>query len=201
MNILTDMGWEYVGLISSSAPPEGFWNDQNQQYTTVSNGQASAILFRRPKGPFKVPGAIEGERLKVTANSSNFAVLPESMASWAFGEWSGGRQLNSHSSKIGDWTELALSAHAAGKHHIVVYLTKSPTYGVILFYVNGTKLGKPIDCFHADTVCTTGAIDLGAANLKAGVNSLGIEAVGTNPKSAPLRYAWGLDCVVLKAAK
>jgi hypothetical protein len=201
LNSLADLGWEYVGLISTSLPPASIWNNENQQYTTVSSGQASSILLRRPKILFKVPGAIEGERLKITAKSSSFAVVPESMTSWAFGQWSGDRQLNGHSSNAGDWTDLALPAPAEGNYHIVVYLTRSPTYGVIQFYVNGTKLAKPIDCFHADTVVNTGAIDLGTANLKKGVNSLGVEVVGTNPKSTPLRYAWGLDCVVLKPAK
>jgi hypothetical protein len=201
LNSLADGGWEYVGLISSSVPPEGFWDNQNQQYTTVSNGQASSIVLRRPKISFKVPGAIEGEKLKITAKSGNFAVVPESMTSWAFGQWSGDHQLNSHTSSNGEWTDLALPAPAEGKYHIVVYLTRSPTYGIIQFHVNGAKLAKPIDCFHADTVVNTGAIDLGTANLKKSVNSLGVEVVGTNPKSAPLRYAWGLDCVVLKPAK
>jgi hypothetical protein len=201
LNSLADLGWEYVGLISSAAPPESIWNNQNQQYTTVSSGQASSIVLRRPKIPFNVPAAIEGERLKITAKSSNFAVVPESMTTWAFGQWSGDRQLNSHSSKTGEWTDLALPAPAEGNYHIVVYLTKSPTYGIIQFHINGKNLAKPIDCYHADTVVSTGAIDLGPANLKAGVNSLGVEAVGTNPNSAPLHYAWGLDCVVLKPAK
>jgi hypothetical protein len=61
--------------------------------------------------------------------------------------------------------------------------------------------GGPIDCFHADTVLSTGAIDLGEAELKKGVNTLRVEVVGTNPKSAPPRYSWGLDCVVLHHAK
>jgi hypothetical protein len=203
LNSLADEGWEYLGLISTSLPPASLWDNQNQQYTTVSNAQASSVVLRRPKNPlkFNVPGAIEGERLKVTAKSSNFAVVPERMTSWVLGQWSSDHQLNAHSSKVGEWTELALPAPAEGNYHVVVYLTSSPTYGIIQFYVNGTKLAKPIDCFHADTVGSTGAIDLGTAHLKGGVNSLGVEVVGTNPKSTPLRYAWGLDCVVLKPAK
>jgi len=51
-------------------------------------------------------------------------------------------------------------------------------------HVNGTRIGKPVDGFNADTVVSTGAIDLGAANLKKGVNSLVVELVGTNRMSA-----------------
>jgi hypothetical protein len=35
---------------------------------------------------------------------------------------------------------------------------------------------------------------------KEGVNTLRVEVVGTNQKSAPPHYSWGLDCVVLKQA-
>jgi hypothetical protein len=35
------------------------------------------------------------------------------------------------------------------------------------------------------------------AELKQGANTLRIEAVGTNPKSQPPHYSWGLDCVLL----
>ena len=70
-------------------------------------------------------------------------------------------------------------------------------YGIVQFTVNGTRIGAPIDGF-ADSVKSTGAIDLGEADLKKGPNTLRVEVVGTNPDSRPPRYAFGLDCVVLK---
>jgi hypothetical protein len=200
LNRLAGQGWEYLGLINTSIPGDSVYNSASNE-VLGGRGHESSVAFRRPKVPFYVPGAIEGESMKIIATSKNFVLGPENMAFWVLGKWSGDRQLNGQSRDTGDWADLELPAPAEGKYHIVVYLTRSPSYGVIQFYVNGTKLAKPIDCFHADTVGSTGAIDLGAANLKAGVNSLGVEVVGTNPKSTPLRYAWGLDCVVLKPAK
>ena len=68
------------------------------------------------------------------------------------------------------------------------------------FNLDGKPLGKAIDCFHANNVVSTGAIDLGTVDLKKGTSELRVGVVGTNPKSDGLRYMWGLDCVVLKPA-
>jgi hypothetical protein len=88
-------------------------------------------------------------------------------------------------------------APAEGKYHVVVYLTCSWDYGIVQFYVNGAKLGQPIDGFHNDTVITTGPIDLGEAELKKGANTLRIEVIGSNPNTRPPHYSWGLDCLKL----
>jgi hypothetical protein len=87
---------------------------------------------------------------------------------------------------------------AEGRYHVMVYLTKARDYGIVRFSVNGHHLGQPIDCFHADTVVTSGPIDLGTVRLQKGTATLRGEVVGTNPKSDGSRYMWGLDAVVLK---
>jgi hypothetical protein len=87
---------------------------------------------------------------------------------------------------------------AAGRYHVIAYLTKARDYGVVQFHLNGKKLGKPIDCFHPDAVVSTGPVDLGTVHLKQGAATLRVELVGTNPNSDGLRYMAGLDCVVLK---
>ena len=102
--------------------------------------------------------------------------------------------------KAGEWVDLELPVAAEGRYHVIVYLTKARDYGIVRFPVNGKPLGPTIDCFHADTVVSTGAIDLGTVDLQKGTATLRVEVVGTNPKSDGLRYMWGLDCVVLKPA-
>jgi hypothetical protein len=96
---------------------------------------------------------------------------------------------------------LEFLAPADGKYHVFAYLTQSWDYGIVQFHMNGTKVGSPVDGFHADTVVSTGAIDLGEAALKKGANTLRVEVIGTNPKSAAPHYSWGLDCVVLQQSK
>jgi hypothetical protein len=85
-----------------------------------------------------------------------------------------------------------------GRYHVIVYLTKARDYGTVRFSVNGQQLGPTIDCFHPDTVVSSGAIDLGSVRLQKGTATLRGEVVGTNPKSDGTRYMWGLDAVVLK---
>jgi hypothetical protein len=151
-----------------------------------------------PPPPFKVKGAVEGENLKILGTSGNFPVNPQDMMIFPDGEWSGARHLWGRPGKAGEWVDLELPVPADGKYHVVVYLTKARDYGIVQFAVNGEKLGRPIDGFHADSVVSTGPIDLGTAELKKGPATLRVEAVGTNAKSVGLRYMWGLDCVVLK---
>jgi hypothetical protein len=198
LNGLAGDRWEYAGLISTSIPSVWIRNPLNNTNEQVAAGHESSIVLRRPKIPFKVAGAIEGESLKITAKSRDFELHWQDTMSWVHGQWSGDRQLYASPLRAGDWADLELPAAAEGKYRITVYLTKSWNYGVIQFLINGTRIGKPIDGFNADTVVSTGPIDLGAANLTKGANRLMVEVVGTNRMSAQGHYSWGLDCVVLK---
>jgi predicted Zn finger-like uncharacterized protein len=161
--------------------------------------QALAKAYHAGVRPFEIPGAIEGESMKILGTSGNVAITPQEMSTFlgTGGPWSNGSQLFAKGVKAGDWTDLELPAPAEGKYHVVVYLTCSWDYGIVQFYVNGAKLGQPIDGFHNDTVITTGPIDLGEAELKKGANTLRIEVIGSNPNTRPPHYSWGLDCLKL----
>jgi hypothetical protein len=207
INKLADEGWEYVGLVNTSNPasPGIYSHDSSivmqrpktlKMPGTPQGGNANAT-----KAPFNVPGAIEGESMTIANKSSDFPIIPQDMAAFADGQWSGNSQLFGKAPRAGAWADLELPAPADGNYQIVVYLTKAADYGIIEFHVNGAKLGKPVDCFHADSVVSTGAIELGEAKLKKGVNKLRVEAHGTAPKSRPPHYSWGLDCLELKQAK
>jgi hypothetical protein len=150
--------------------------------------------------PFRIAGAIEGEKLKILKKSGDFDAGPQDMTAFADGQWSGDSHLWVRPGKVGEWVNLQVPVTADGRFHLIVYLTKARDYGIVQFHVDGKPLGKPIDGFHADTVVSTGAIDLGVVELKKGSATLRVEVVGTNPKSDGLRYMWGLDCVVLKPA-
>jgi hypothetical protein len=153
-----------------------------------------------PPPPFKIPGAIEGEDLQVLKKSGDFPAGPQDMASFADGKWSGDRQLWVRPANKGAWVDLRLPVPADGKYGVLVYLTRARDYGIVQLALDGKPLGKPIDLFNADKVVSTGAIDLGTAELKKGDATLRVGVVGSNAKSVGLRYMWGLDCVVLKAA-
>jgi len=162
------------------------------------------VLRRLPAAPqpaqsYRIKDALEGEKLKIVGKSSDFPADPQEMTAFD-GNWSGASHLWGRPSKEGEWLDLELPVTAAGRQHVIVYLTKARDYGTVQFHLDGKPVGSTIDCFHPDSVVATGPIELGIVNLKPGTATLRVEAVGTNPKSEGLRYMWGLDCVVLKPA-
>jgi hypothetical protein len=156
-----------------------------------------------PPPPYRIPGAIEGESLKVAGKSGKFDVGPQDMTEFSDGKnrWSGNRHLWVRPNEKGAWTDLELPVAADGKYRVVVYLTKARDYGTVQFRIDGQKLGKAIDCFASRGVLATGPVELGTVELKKGKAKLRVEVAGTNEKSVGLRYMWGLDCVVLKKAE
>jgi serine/threonine-protein kinase len=152
------------------------------------------------KARYQIAGALEGEKLKVLGHSGSFETSPMDMTGFSTGDWSGDRQLGVRSSRTGEWLDLALPVPADGKYQVVVFLTRSKDSGIVQFSIDGRAPGKPIDCFNASQVVSTGPIDLGVVKLKKGTATLRGAVVGTNAKSVGLRYSWGLDCLVLKAA-
>ncbi|HEV8001323.1 MAG TPA: glycoside hydrolase family 172 protein [Planctomycetaceae bacterium] len=152
-----------------------------------------------PATAYRIKGAIEGEKLKITKKSSDFPTEPQDMTAFD-GNWSGANHLWGRPSKAGEWVDLELPVATPGRQHVIVYLTKARDYGTVQFHLNGKPLGSAIDCFQRDGVVATGPIDLGVVDLKPGTANLRVEVVGTNPKSDGLRDMWGLDCVVLKPA-
>jgi hypothetical protein len=163
--------------------------------------EALAKAYHTHGWPLHVAGAIEGEDMKVLASSGDFAIAAQDMAGFPDGQWSGARQLFAHGGKAGGWADLELSAPADGTYQVNAYLTRAGDYGVIRFLINNAPAGAPIDGFDADRVISTGAIALGDAALKKGVNTLRVEVVRSDPKSAEPHYSWGLDCVTLKGVR
>jgi hypothetical protein len=97
----------------------------------------------------------------------------------------------------GDWIELALPDRTPGERRLEVFLTRAADYGVVRIQLNRRILGEPIDLF-SESVMPTGAIDLGVLTLGTG-DRLRIEVVGTNERSAPPHFQFGIDGVRLSA--
>ena len=97
--------------------------------------------------------------------------------------------------KPGDKLELKLKTEAAGKVALAVTMTKAPDYAVIQYYLDGKKIGEPID-LYAPKVEPTGKVKLGDFDLSAGEHVLTVEIVGANPK-AKKSYMFGLDQILL----
>jgi hypothetical protein len=150
--------------------------------------------------PFRIEGAIEGEQMKIIRKSGGFEARPQGMAQFPTGKWSGNSQLLVKPRQQGEWVDLELPVAAEGTYRIVAYLTRAPDYGIIQFSLAGKPLGQPIDGFHSAGVASAEAVDLGTVKLKQGSATLRVETVDRNEKSVGVRYAWGLDCLVLTPA-
>jgi len=99
---------------------------------------------------------------------------------------------------VGDKLELSLPVDKAGNYRLVMHNTRASDYGVFQFYLDGEKLGEPLDLYSAENI--TRLVTLGARQLSLGGHRLTIEIAGTNPAAKP-RYMLGLDYLRLEAAQ
>ncbi|MGD0261961.1 MAG: glycoside hydrolase family 172 protein [Verrucomicrobiota bacterium] len=142
---------------------------------------------------FKVKGAIEGEKLKILGQTGGHT-QEQDMTGFA-GQWSNDAHLWWTEAKPGDKLDLALPVKQAGKYRLGLQLTKAPDYGIVQLYLDGQKLGDPIDLYH-ESVMPTGLLALGAHDLTVGEHKLTVEIVGANDKAIK-SYMFGLDYVNL----
>ncbi len=146
-----------------------------------------------PVETFKVKGAIEGEKLKILSHTGGD---PQEQDMTPFpGQWSNDAHLWWINAKPGDKLDLALSVKSSGRYRLGGQLTKAPDYGIVQLYLDGQKLGNPIDLYH-QSVVATGPLALGERDLAAGDHKLTVEILGANDKAIK-RYMFGLDYVKL----
>ena len=86
-----------------------------------------------------------------------------------------------------------------GKYELKVALTKARDYGIVQLYLDGQKLGEPIDLYDPNVV-PTGEISFGEMDLAASAHKLSVEIVGANEKAVK-SYMFGLDYVKLEPVK
>lgn len=151
--------------------------------------------------PFRIPGIIEGESLRILGKSGNFEAGPQDMSGFADGRWSGDAQLWVRPAKVREWVDLAVPVPEDGRYRVVVYLTRARDYGKVRFSLDGKPIGGPVDGFEPNAVVSTGPIGLGEVDLKKGAGTLRVEVVGTNERSSGLRYMWGLDGIELRPVR
>ena len=143
--------------------------------------------------PLKVKGALEGEDLPIVEKSGVAEVQRLE------GKWSGEKHLWWREAKPGDVLVLAFPAEEAGRYKIFANFTRANDYGIVQPYINGEKVGQPMD-FYARRVMTTGRKELGTFDLKKGDNLLKAEIVGRNDQAIP-KYMFGLDYLLLERVR
>jgi hypothetical protein len=114
-------------------------------------------------------------------------------------QWSGDAHLWWINAKAGDRLVLALPVEASANYEVSAQLTKARDYGIVQLWLDGKKLGDPID-LYAPNVIPLGNVKFGQRGLTAGEHKLTVEITGSNEK-AEKSYMFGLDYVRLVKVK
>lgn len=144
---------------------------------------------------FEVPGALEGEDLKILEKTQG---MVQKQDMWQFGaNWSKDAQLWWTGAKPGDRLMLAFPVEDSRSYDLTVQLTKACDYGIVQFFLDERKIGEPIDLYNADVV-PTGRLSFGKHELNKGEHRLTVEIIGANP-DAVNQYMFGLDYLKLES--
>jgi len=145
----------------------------------------------------KIPGVIEGEALKVLSKTGG---NPQAQDLTGFGDqWSGDAQLWWTDAQPGDRLELDLPVATSAQYEVTAQLTKARDYGIVQLWLDGKKLGEPLDLYDPNVVPLRG-VKLGRHELAAGPHKLTVEITGANAQAVQ-SYMFGLDYVKLVAVK
>jgi len=165
---------------------------QGDPYEPVPVAQRKG--YWHPIEIFKIEGTLEIEQLPILARTGGNA-RPQEM--YGFGpHWSNESHLWWTGAKPGDKLEIALPVEKTGTYRLKMQLTKAVDYGIVQFYLNGAKLGEPVDLYN-DSVIATGALDMGLHELTRGAHILKVEIVGANEKAVKSHMV-GLDYLKLE---
>jgi len=143
---------------------------------------------------FKVKGAIEGEKMKILSKTGG-NVSQQDLSGFGV-NWSNEAHLWWIEGKPGDTLNLAVPVEKSGAYRLKMRLTKAIDYGIVQLYLDGEKLGGPIDLFN-NGVIPTGVLDMGVHKINKGQHTLRVEIVGAN-KKAVKKYMFGLDYIKLE---
>ncbi len=166
---------------------------EEDRYPELPVSDRTGYPFMQPPVTFKVPGALEGEKLNVLSVSGGTTQTQE--LNGFEGEWSGDAQLWWTGAKPGDTLSLQIPVTKDGNYRIDAQFTKAHDYGIVQLSMDGQTLGSPID-FYNGSVAPSGQLTLGTMHLTAGNHVLEAKIIGANP-NAVKSYMFGLDYVFL----
>jgi hypothetical protein len=142
------------------------------------------------------PVIVNGIRLiEATGGSAD----PQDVSGFTTGKWENNRQLWWTGAKPGDKLKVGFGVKSPGKYRVNLGLTKARDYGIVQFYLDGKKVGTPIDLYNDPDVVSTAAT-LGEHELKAGGHTLTVEIVGANDKAVK-GYMFGIASIEYEPAK
>jgi hypothetical protein len=126
-------------------------------------------------------------------------VHPWKMTRFGPGKWPNDMQLGWTGAKPGDKLQLGVAVAKAGTYEVSAVLTKNWEQAIVQLYLDGKKLGGPIDLF-GPKMAPTPPISLGVHGLGAGEHRLTVEITGANPQAGK-SYMFGISTLDFKPAQ
>jgi serine/threonine protein kinase len=191
------LAWKKEGEATSANLGPGSLFYAPEQFTPLNPQPGDRQLL----GP--VPGAEEGETLKVLENTgaptARKAYGPFS-AFWK-GTWSGSEHLFWSPRAIGNRLRVEFAAGETGPATLVIALTRTCDHGIFRVSVNKVVIAEALDLWSEDLV--TGETEFRNVALRAGPNELEFEVVGSNKSAVEWAdgnglYKLGLDYVLVR---
>jgi putative heme-binding domain-containing protein len=188
---------------AQSIMPEGQLKtlSQKQIQDLIAYLQSDSQIPLPGQGPFYdvqkgiVPGAIEGESLKVMKVTDG-AIHMQGMSPFKKDRWSGSKHLWWTGGKQGSILTLEFPVDKMETYEVLAVLTKAHDYGKVKVRIDDQQQVTEFDLFSKSDVITTGVVSLGTMKLEAGKHLLHIEISGKHPDATP-SYMFGIDYLYL----
>jgi len=119
--------------------------------------------------------------------SSGVRVRAQSWANFYRAPWKGGQVLVSASGPGGSATFDLGAEVPADRYQFSLFLAKAPDHGIVQTYVDGQKMGGPVDCYSARRFVTD-ELPLEGKVLLGGQREITFRIVGKNPRSSGYNF-------------
>lgn len=170
-----------------------YWYGSAGATTDSKPVDLAAIQWPEPFKPFKLEGAIEGEKLKLLSQNPKFEIGEQDIS--GHGQFSRGKQVWFRATASGATAEFAIPGDVKpGKYRATLWIVCSWDYGIVQWSLNGKPLGDPVDAFSPAVVAKK--VDGGVVEIREGENRLDLKIAGKNEKSTG--YFAGLDALKLE---
>lgn len=158
-------------------------------------GSPTQVTMSGPPSPIdtktgKVPGAIEGESMKVVEKTGGNA-RNQGMGGFKGDRWSGTDHLWWTGAKPGQRLGLEFIVKEPGTYQLDFALTKARDYAIVKVSIDDQIIDGQIDLYDPQVI-TTGMLSYPGVTLTKGTHRFSIEIVGAN-RSAAKSYMVGVD--------
>ena len=175
---------KYLGAQVTQYAATPYWYlapDGVDDYAPVEN-LSDRLFFEKPMG-----NVFEGESMEIASDYDGFV---QSMTAYHGSAWSNGSQYLWRPSEVGATADFTFKVREDLTGMLKIRTTKSFDFGIIQFYLDGEKLGEPMDAYNP-FVITNGVNLMGVKTLTKGTHTLTAEVVGKNAKASG--YLLGFD--------